>query len=389
MAGGQVFGQDGDPATVCNWMSVLGLLLAAVLAQARADAMAGGIAAAWATAALRGYEMMLTPRGVPRVRAAMAVAVVPVLAVAYVGLEVRGQPCTPFRPPSHFLLCVSHTCGGLKCLRTHVCSFSRAYHASMHMALHSPPSIPPPVLLNMFLYSALLLSSSIRWRQIGPPKRTSELLCTCVFIPVLMGLWDTPRGRLIMTEGALLAGCVGGILTASALAIGRYTWRAEDPAPSIDAGFQARASQPHNRLPSSQCSTHPTNLTPRAPSQLDPLPLSRLPNFSPSRPSSPPSRPSSPKEAPSLHSPALSALRAGGLAEQPHLFGSGNCNSSQCLPHLRMGQALPPLGHIPRCIGRLTRVPAPLCSGSRTPARGRLRIHPGPISHAFLPDHVP
>ncbi len=83
-----MFGQDGDPVTVCNWMSVLGLLLAAVLAQARADAMAGGIAAAWATAALRGYGLMLTPRGVPHVRVAVVLAVAPVLAVAYVGFEV-------------------------------------------------------------------------------------------------------------------------------------------------------------------------------------------------------------------------------------------------------------------------------------------------------------
>ncbi len=88
---GQVFGEDGDPATVCNWMSVLGLLLAAALAQGRSDAMAGGIAAAWSSAALRGHEMLLTARGLPRARAAVAVAVAPVLAVAYVGFEVRAR----------------------------------------------------------------------------------------------------------------------------------------------------------------------------------------------------------------------------------------------------------------------------------------------------------
>lgn len=48
----------------------------------------------------------------------------------------------------------------------------------------------------------------------------ANMLCICCFLPVLLGLWDGPLGRRVMTQGAMISGCVVAMLALMAYGIG-------------------------------------------------------------------------------------------------------------------------------------------------------------------------
>lgn len=63
----------------------------------------------------------------------------------------------------------------------------------------------------------------------------TNMLCTCWFIPVCLGLWDTPTGRRYVTEtGVVLAGIIA-MLSTTAYGIGKV-WDPSDIATSFAAG---------------------------------------------------------------------------------------------------------------------------------------------------------
>ena len=63
----------------------------------------------------------------------------------------------------------------------------------------------------------------------------ANMVCVCCFMPVMLGLWNSPLGRKLITESGLIFSCTIAILTVCAYGVGNV-WDANDWRGSIYKG---------------------------------------------------------------------------------------------------------------------------------------------------------